>query len=781
MPPMPMEEMPPEMGGFSPLPSMPPMDAGGAAPPPGGDMGMMPPPEAMGMPPEGMEQPEQPPPPPPPPPPKSAMPALPPKPPTIVWGMDGQPMVVKVLRDRPRVRPCQPEHAIIDLTAPWEDVIQEGEFFIMQIPMRISQIRRMQKKGRQNMGGGQWLPVTDSELKSAVEAYSATQVKQARGRGIDPFSAGNQPSFSDYDVVWVHENFIQLDGTDMHFYSLGTTAILSVPGPTEEHYPAHKGERPYVMGLGEIEAFSPVPMSMVESIQPIQNEVNDIRNLSIDTLKQGIAPIGVYRRGADIDLRALKERGPDANIGVSNMEDLRFEKPPGPDPTSFAMHDRLTIEMDESAGSFSTSSVNNNRAVGETVGGMQLVSNAANSVQEYDLRVYVETYVERVLRQLIMLEQHYETDETVLALVGQKADVYQRFGVDEPIDDLLQRQVTLKVNAGVGSTDPFMKLQKFSSAIQMAGMVAPFVEGQVTVNAEEVYGEIFASAGYQAERFFQFTSPEEAMQAASQQPDPVQMKAEADMQMAQANVQKAEADARKTEIEGQKLQIEGARLELEYANLRDQSEERRARFGLEIDQFDRANMNADRDFEEQQRLADRDGMQNDRDFEEGRRVSDRDFAENRFASERDFAEGQRVSDRDFAEGRRTSDRDFEAEQESGGRDFGLRANAQNKQLTDEATGEAEELLTPQEAREPLPVEMAMQQGIEALMQALAQLAQSQEMQTQALAQIASGQANIDASLSTIAAAVAQRPTVERVRKGMGMKPKPDEEEPDNGS
>jgi hypothetical protein len=326
-----------------------------------------------------------------------------------------------------------------------------------------------------------------------------------------------------------------------------------------------------------------------------------------------------------------------------------------------------------------------------------------------------------------------------------------------------------------------MKLQKFSSAIQMAGMVAPFVEGQVTVNAEEVYGEIFASAGYQAERFFQFTSPEEAMQAASQQPDPVQMKAEADMQMAQANVQKAEADARKTEIEGQKLQIEGARLELEYANLRDQSEERRARFGLEIDQFDRANMNADRDFEEQQRLADRDGMQNDRDFEEGRRVSDRDFAENRFASERDFAEGQRVSDRDFAEGRRTSDRDFEAEQESGGRDFGLRANAQNKQLTDEATGEAEELLTPQEAREPLPVEMAMQQGIEALMQALAQLAQSQEMQTQALAQIASGQANIDASLSTIAAAVAQRPTVERVRKGMGMKPKPDEEEPDNGS
>ena len=683
-------------------------------------------------------------------------PPEPPPPPEIVVGMDGQPMVAKVLRDRPRVRPFPPEQAIIDLAAPSEDVVQEGDFFVMQMPMRISQIRLMQKKGRQTLGGGPWLDVHESRLKKAVEEYTATSVRSSRGRGADWQATTNQPALSELDIVWVHENFIRFEGTDFHFYSLSHDTLLSTPGPTDEHYPKHQGERPYVMGLGEIEAFSPIPMSMVESIQPLQNEINDIRNLALDTLKQGIAPIGVYKRGADIDLRALKERGPDANIGVANLDDLRFEKVPGPDPISFNMHDRLTIEIDESAGSFSTSSVNNNRAAGETVGGLNLISNAANSTQEYDLQVFTETYVERVLRQLIMLEQGYETDEHILAVVGQKANVYQRFGVSKPIDELLQAQVTTRVNCGIGSTDPMAKLQKFGSAIQMAGMVAQFVPGQVQVKAEEVYNEIFASAGYKAERFFTFTSPEEASQAS--QEDPEKLKAEAEVKKAEAEAKRAEAEVAKVEIETQRLQLDSKVAE-------DDAAEKRARFSMDAEQQQRQAAVEDRQFDHEKETSDRDHQFAREQHEQVAASGERDHQLQRDKE----ATTLMLGDRDHQLQRDQ----FDHSKQTGEKDFSLRAAGQNKQLIDAATAEAAQVMEPQKAREPLPVEAAMTDTMMQLQDVMGQLAQSirtlvegQDKTQQALDQVLQGMEEEKQR---------EKQLKQRVRTGMRM-PAPDGEE-----
>jgi len=774
----PMDGTMPDMGGGMPA-SMPPMpggDMGGMGPPgstgpsppgsppvpteafgPGGPMPPMPeaqePQEAQELQQQSPEEAQEPPP-----------------MPEIVVGMDGQPMVPKVLRDRPRVRPFPPEQAIIDLSAPAEDVVQEGEFFIMQMPMRISQIRLMQQKGRQTMGGGPWLDVPEERLKKATEEYTATSVRSSRGRGTDPQSTVNQPSISELDIVWVHENFIKVDGTDFHFYSLSHDTLLSAPGPTDEHYPKHQGERPYVMGLGEIEAFSPIPMSMVESIQPLQNEINDIRNLALDTLKQGIAPIGVYKRGTDIDLRALKERGPDANIGVGNMDDLRFEKVPGPDPISFNMHDRLTIEIDESAGSFSTSSVNNNRAAGETVGGLNLISNAANSTQEYDLRVFTETYVERVLRQLIMLEQGYETDEHILAIVGQKANVFQRFGVDKSVDELLQAQVTTRVNCGIGATDPMMKLQKFGSALQMAATVAEFVPGQVQVKAEDVYNEIFASAGYKAERFFVFTSPEEVAQQQAQQPDPQQM-------MAEAEAKKAEAEAKRADAEATKAQIEGQRLQLETQQMEADGQEKQARLEMDQQQQQRQTQVEDRQFERDKEVTDREHNFK-RDQHEAAQASgerDHQLARDQFDHTQQTAEADHQLARD----------QFDHSQESGQKDFSLKAAGQNKQLIDEATAQAAEIMQPQQAREPLPVEQAMTDTMTQLQQMMGQLGQSiqtlvdgQQQGQQMLQQMVEGQSHTQQTMQIMLQELQRGQELRRrVRSGMGMEPSPEGEVP----
>ena len=81
-----------------------------------------------------------------------------------------------------------------------------------------------------------------------------------------------------------------------------------------------------------------------------------------------------------------------------------FDRAPGPDGGEQVAVNNLTVDFDELAGVFSTSSVQANRQLNETVGGMNLMAGSANSLTEFDLRVWVETWVEPALRQCVRLD-----------------------------------------------------------------------------------------------------------------------------------------------------------------------------------------------------------------------------------------------------------------------------------------------------------------------------------------------------------------------------------------
>jgi hypothetical protein len=132
--------------------------------------------------------------------------------------------------------------------------------------------------------------------------------------------------------------------------------------------------------------------------------------------------------------------------------------------SSFQEQDRVNVDFDELAGNFAQSSVLTNRKLNETVGGMRMMSQGANMMTEYDIRVFVETWVEPVLRQLVKLEEAYETDQVVLGVAGQKSGYFQKFGRGAPMDALLGQELTLTVNVGMGATDPDMRLQRAMQA-----------------------------------------------------------------------------------------------------------------------------------------------------------------------------------------------------------------------------------------------------------------------------------------------------------------------------
>jgi hypothetical protein len=62
-----------------------------------------------------------------------------------------------------------------------------------------------------------------------------------------------------------------------------------------------------------------------------------------------------------------------------------------------------------------------NRKLNETVGGMNILTKDASADRRLPAAHLRRDVGEPVLRQLVLLEQHYETDEVILALAAKKA------------------------------------------------------------------------------------------------------------------------------------------------------------------------------------------------------------------------------------------------------------------------------------------------------------------------------------------------------------------------
>jgi len=465
-----------------------------------------------------------------------------------------------VTADRPMVDLIPSENVLVDLAAPWYDVAQLSAYFVVKYPMLVGDFKAMarsgDKPGASMDAGVQWLDVDPAALNAVQEDYDAMGVRLARSGGQDPKSPRREGMNNEFGIVWIHENFFRYNGEDYHFWSVGTDIYASMPIPTERAYPHLKGDRPYIFGYGAIEPHLVYPMSAVESWQPLQQEANDVVNLRLDGLKQAIEPLAVVKRGSLMDLTQLQpgRRGaPGSVVQVNDVKDLDFAQWPAPPGQAYAEMQHINADFDELAGVFSGSSVNTNRSLNETVGGMRLLNASAGSVKEFDLRVWVETWVEPVLRQVVKLEQYYESDEEILAIAGEKADILERFGVSELTDQHLTREVSTKVNVGIGASDPMEKMQKVQMGLTAIGSLVPFFDRPVKVKAPEMIGEIMGLVGHKdGVRFFEMGQPGEggnpeadAAAAASKADQETklmleQMRAQSEQQLAAMNNASAE-------------------------------------------------------------------------------------------------------------------------------------------------------------------------------------------------------------------------------------------------
>ena len=251
------------------------------------------------------------------------------------------------------------------------------------------------------------------------------------------------------------------------------------------------------MGYSTIETHKPYPSSIIELAGPLSEEVNDVTNLRLDAIRHVLSPRYFIRRGQSVDIQSLMKNVPG---GVTTMDDpngdVNIRTVQDPTAGSYQEQDRLNMEIDDLLGNFSGSSVANNRNMNETVGGMNLLDEGADEITEMTMMIFIHTWVEKTLQQIMEYEMAYESDEVVLSIVGMRAGVHPR-----AVFEMLKEPTRVKVNVGSAATSPEKKLEKITMALRSVFELKP--ELAEKVDSKEVLTEIFGALGYKtAERFF---------------------------------------------------------------------------------------------------------------------------------------------------------------------------------------------------------------------------------------------------------------------------------------
>ncbi len=382
------------------------------------------------------------------------------------------------------------ENMRIDPSAHWLDPIGTSPYLIHLIPMYWCDV-----KDRMNFPdpkGKRWRKYPASAAFGRQDGADDSTRQARLGQQQDP--SQQKRDVSDYDIVWVHRHIHRWNGRDWEFYTLASERLLTTPTLLSES--VWHNQRPYVMGRALVETHRPIPSSLPTLIKGLQEEANDIQNQRSDNVKFVLNKAYLVKRGKNVDLASLVRNVPGRITLVDDPEkDVQELSWPDVTQSAYLEQDRIDGDFNDIAGNFSPLQVNTQRTPRESTHTMKMLAAPSNLLTEYMLKTHTETFAQPVLKQVMMLEQKYETDQVILALAGERAKINQRYGINEVTDDMLDRELTLSVNVGMGATDPVMKLQRFVYAVMSFANIAK--APPPGMDLKEIAKEMFGLSGYQ--------------------------------------------------------------------------------------------------------------------------------------------------------------------------------------------------------------------------------------------------------------------------------------------
>jgi hypothetical protein len=398
----------------------------------------------------------------------------------------------KVVKDQPCIDLRPMENIRIDAGASWVDPIGTSPYLCDIIPMYVCQVKALME-AEDEKTGTKFKKYEDDEIVRAKPEI-VDQTRLARLGKQEPPEVKDH-KLKQFDIVYVCRWFMRDGiGDEYTYYTLGDSLqFLTDPKPLEEVY--FHGQRPYTMGYCILETHKVIKSGIPTLIRPLQQESNDITNSRRDNVKFVLNKRYFVARGSQTDTSSLV-RNVSGGVTLTNnpKEDIIESNWPDVTSSAFVEQDRVNMEMDDLVGNFSATTKVANNAANDTLGGSRMANQAASIVADYGLRTYIETWYEPMLRQLVQLVRYYESDENIIRLCAQKAKLFPRYGPAQLSQMIETYDADVKVNVGMGASDPAQRLQKFLVAINMAMRILALPTPGL--NKKEAIKEIFSMSGY---------------------------------------------------------------------------------------------------------------------------------------------------------------------------------------------------------------------------------------------------------------------------------------------
>jgi hypothetical protein len=432
----------------------------------------------------------------------------------------------KVREDKPCQELVPLENFLFDPAAAWYDIVGTSPYLIHAIPMYVGAVKERMKMP--DPKGRKWKELSEDDILSQGRGLDQSESTRTARTGMADDPTQQQRGVRDYDIVWVFRHIHREAGEDYEFYMLGRNHMLTEPEPLEDN--VWFGERPYVVGTCMLETHKPIPNSLATLLRPLADEANDLQNQSSDNMKFILNKAWFVKRSANVDTTSLVRNVP-GRVTMVNDPDKDVKEVNWPDlPASVSLEkNRNDQDFDSLAGSFNPMMLQATRNPRESYRTVNAVQTPAMMMTEYTLMTLVQTFLLPVLRQLVLMEQHYETDQVLLALAGQRAQLLQKYGVDKVTDAILEKKMTVNVNLGMGATDPTMKQQRLQAVLVLISQLTK--QPIPGLDLQAVMKELFALAGYRdAMRFM----------ATGQDPEKVQM--QKTIQVLMMKLQKSEVE-----------------------------------------------------------------------------------------------------------------------------------------------------------------------------------------------------------------------------------------------
>lgn len=427
---------------------------------------------------------------------------------------------MEVIKDLPVIEMLPPENLLLDPECDWRDPVNTSPYAIRLVPMHLDDILAKMDEDDNKTKSQKWKKYSVAEILS-VGNDKYNSVRQAREGDDRPDKTDSQER-NEFKVIWCHENYVRLQGQEYVYWTLSTGFLLTDPTPLKDVY--HTGKRPMTYGFSVIEAHRFSPSSTTELISQLQTGVNDIANLRTDNVKLCLNKRYIIRRGAAVDLESLMRSVPGGGIVTDDPErDIKVVDTRDVTGSSYREQERLETESNDISGTFMGGSIQNNRALNETVGGMEMLSEGANAISEFDIRTFVESWVKPQLELLIQYIQAYETDDVIFHTAfdeafkklgykynmdGDGADgEFSQDDVDSIKSSVLNDKLTINVNIGLGATSPQKKIDMIKYTLDALVNIPGQVE---RLDGDEIAKEIFSAAGFQnGARFIKGNKPGE--------------------------------------------------------------------------------------------------------------------------------------------------------------------------------------------------------------------------------------------------------------------------------